>query len=131
MKRIMCKSKVHRATVTDADLNYEGSITLDPLLLEAADIREYEQVQVVNINNGARFDTYAIVGVPGSGDVVLNGAAARLVQPGDRVIIISYATYDDVELETYEPRLVFVDEANRIVRESGRTGAAVPRVRQV
>lgn len=131
MKRIMCKSKVHRATVTDADLNYEGSITLDPLLLEAADIREYEQVQVVNINNGARFETYAIVGVPGSGDVVLNGAAARLVQPGDRVIIISYATYDDVELETYEPRLVFVDEANRIVRESGRTGAAVPRVRQV
>lgn len=131
MKRIMCKSKVHRATVTDADLNYEGSITLDPLLLEAADIREYEQVQVVNINNGARFETYAIVGVPGSGDVVLNGAAARLVQPGDRVIIISYATYDDVELETYEPRLVFVDEANRIVRESGRAGAAVPRVRQV
>lgn len=131
MKRIMCKSKVHRATVTDADLNYEGSITMDPLLLEAADIREYEQVQVVNINNGARFETYAIVGVPGSGDVVLNGAAARLVQPGDRVIIISYATYDDVELETYEPRLVFVDEANRIVRESGRAGAAVPRVRQV
>lgn len=131
MKRIMCKSKVHRATVTDADLNYEGSITLDPLLLEAADIREYEQVQVVNINNGARFETYAIVGAPGSGDVVLNGAAARLVQPGDRVIIISYAAYDDVELETYEPRLVFVDEANRIVRESGRAGAAVPRVRQV
>jgi aspartate 1-decarboxylase len=131
MKRIMCKSKVHRATVTDADLNYEGSITLDPLLLEAADIREYEQVQVVNINNGARFETYAIVGVPGSGDVVLNGAAARLVQPGDRVIIISYAAYDDVELETYEPRLVFVDEATRIVRESGRAGAAVPRVRQV
>jgi aspartate 1-decarboxylase len=127
----MCKSKVHRATVTDADLNYEGSITLDPLLLEAADIREYEQVQVVNINNGARFETYAIVGVPGSGDVVLNGAAARLVQPGDRVIIISYAAYDDVELETYEPRLVFVDEANRIVRESGRAGSAVPRVRQV
>jgi aspartate 1-decarboxylase len=127
----MCKSKVHRATVTDADLNYEGSITLDALLLEAADIREYEQVHVVNINNGARFETYAMVGEPGSGDVVLNGAAARLVQPGDRIIVISYAAYDDAELEEFEPRLVFVDEANRIVQVNGRTRADTPRVRQV
>lgn len=131
MKRIMCKSKVHRATVTDADLNYEGSITVDALLLEAADIREYEQVQVVNIDNGARFETYAMVGAPGSGAVVLNGAAARLVHPGDRVIIISYASYDDDELESYQPRLVFVDEANRIVHERSNVDAAVPRVRQV
>jgi aspartate 1-decarboxylase len=131
MRRIMCKSKVHRATVTDADLNYEGSITLDALLLEAADIREYEQVHVVNINNGARFETYAMVGEPGSGAVVLNGAAARLVQPGDRVIVISYAAYDDAELADYQPRLVFVDESNRIVHASGRAGTSVAPVHQV
>ncbi len=131
MQRLMCKSKIHRATVTDADLNYEGSITLDALLLEAADIREYEQVHVVNINNGARFETYAMVGAPGSGAVVLNGAAARLVQPGDRVIVISYAGYDDAELVDFQPRLVFVDEANRIVHTSGRTGADAPPVHQV
>jgi len=129
MQRVMCKSKVHRATVTDADLNYEGSITLDPLLLEAADIREYERVQVVNINNGARFETYTMAGAPGSGAVVLNGAAARLVQPGDKVIIISYASYDDAELVDYRPRLVFVDEANRIVTGPARPAdpAAAPR----
>lgn len=115
MLRTMCKSKVHRATVTDANLHYQGSITLDPVLMEAADLRAYEQVQVVNINNGARFETYVITGHPGSGEVVLNGAAARLVQPGDRVIIISYAQYDERELEDYEPKLVFVDEDNRIV----------------
>jgi aspartate 1-decarboxylase len=127
----MCKSKIHRATVTDADLNYEGSITLDPLLLEAADIREYEQVHVVNINNGARFETYVIVGEPGSGAVVLNGAAARLVHPGDRVIVISYAAYDDAELEAYQPRLVFVDEANRIVHASGPAVAGAQPVQRV
>lgn len=131
MLRTVCKSKIHRATVTDADLNYEGSITLDAELLEAADIREYEQVQVVNINNGERFETYAMVGERGSGAVVLNGAAARLVQPGDRVIIISYASYTDAELEGFEPRLVFVDGANRIVDRSGLAGADAPRVRQV
>lgn len=119
MQRYMCKSKVHRATVTDADLNYEGSITLDPLLMEAADLRPFEQVHVVDINNGARFETYTIEGRRGSGDVVLNGAAARLVQPGDRVIVISYASYDEAELEQYEPKLVFVDGQNRVARIEG------------
>lgn len=110
----MCKSKIHRATVTDANLAYEGSITLDPLLMEAADVLEYEKVHVVNIANGARFETYVIEGVEGSGDVVLNGAAARLVQPGDRVIIMSYAEYDESELDGFEPRLIFVDDRNRV-----------------
>jgi len=131
MRRLMCKSKIHRATVTDADLNYEGSITIDALLLEAADIREFEQVHVVNINNGARFETYTIRGEPGSGAMVLNGAAARLVQPGDRVIVISYAAYDDAELQDYRPKLVFVDEMNRIVHANGRAGAAAPQVHRV
>lgn len=119
MRRSMCKSKIHRATVTDANLAYEGSITLDPVLMEAADILEYEQVHVVNIANGARFVTYVITGVEGSGDVVLNGAAARLVQPGDKVIIMSYAEYEDAELEDFAPYLIFVDDANR-VRERPR-----------
>lgn len=114
MRRSMCKSKIHRATVTDADLAYEGSITLDPALMAAADILEYEKVHVVDINNGARFETYVITGEEGSGDVVLNGAAARLVQRGDKVIVMSYAEYDDAELDDFQPRLVFVDEQNRI-----------------
>jgi aspartate 1-decarboxylase len=114
MKRTMCKSKIHRATVTDADLEYEGSITVDPELLEAADILPYEQVHVVNVNNGARFETYAIRGERGAGQVVVNGAAARLVQPGDKIIIFSYAVLDAPELESFEPKLVFVDEQNRI-----------------
>ena len=114
MKRTMCKSKIHRATVTDSHLDYEGSITVDPVLLEAADILPYELVHVVNVNNGARFETYAIEGERGSGEVVVNGAAARLVQPRDKVIIISYAVYEAEELETFEPKLVFVDEQNRI-----------------
>jgi len=116
MRRTMCKSKIHRATVVDANLDYEGSITLDPVLMEAADLLPYERVQVVDINNGARFETYAIVGQRGSGDVTLNGAAARLVQPGDKVIVISYAEYDEAELRGFEPKLVFVDASNRIVR---------------
>lgn len=114
MQRVMCKSKIHRATVTDANLEYEGSITIDDDLLRAADIREFERVQVANVNNGARFETYAMRGDAGSGQVVLNGAAARLVQPGDRVIIISYASYSEEELVDFEPRLVFVDATNRI-----------------
>ena len=114
MKRTMCKSKVHRATVTGADLNYEGSITVDPVLLAAADILPYEHVHVVNVNNGARFETYAIEGERGSGQVIVNGAAARLVQPDDKVIILSYGVYEAEELETFEPKLVFVDEHNRI-----------------
>ena len=115
MRRTMCKSKIHRATVRDANLDYEGSITLDPVLMEAADLLPYEQVHVVNINNGARFETYTIVGRRGSGDVTLNGAAARLVQPGDKVIVISYGSFDEAELEAFEPKLVFVDGDNRIV----------------
>lgn len=123
MRRSMCKSKIHRATVTDANLAYEGSITLDPLLMAAADIVEYEKVHVVNIASGARFETYVITGVEDSGDVVLNGAAARLVQPGDKVIIMSYASYDDSELEDFEPLLVFVDDRNRIRPQPRRDAA--------
>jgi aspartate 1-decarboxylase len=123
MRRTMCKSKIHRATVTDANLAYEGSITLDPVLMEAADLLEYEQVHVVDINNGARFETYVIQGAAGSRDVVLNGAAARLVQPGDKVIIMSYASYEAAELEGFEPRIVFVDEENRIMDRAGRERA--------
>ena len=111
MHRRMMKSKIHRATVTDANLNYVGSITVDRRLMELADIREHEQVHVVNINNGARFETYAIEG--GDGDMCLNGAAARLAHPGDLIIVISYADYDDAELEDYAPRVVHVDEHNR------------------
>ena len=119
MRRTMCKSKIHRATVTDANLAYEGSITLDPVLLEAADLLPYEQVHVVDIDNGARFETYVIEGERGAGEVVLNGAAARLVQPGDKVIIMSYGVYDEAELEGFQPRVVFVDAENRI-REAPR-----------
>ena len=122
MRRTMCKSKIHRATVMDANLAYEGSITIDPDLMEAADLLPFEQVQVVDIDNGARFETYTIVGKRGSGDVTLNGAAARLVQPGDKVIIISYGAYDEAELVGFQPKLVFVDAHNRIVRvDDGRT----------
>ena len=111
MNRTMMKSKVHRATITGANLEYVGSITLDRTLMELADIREFEQVAVLDIDNGARFETYAMEGGPG--DVILNGAAARLVQPGDRVIVITYAIYDEAELASYAPRIVHVDEANR------------------
>jgi len=115
MHRTMLKSKIHRATVTDADLHYVGSITVDPELLEAADILEHEQVAVVDVNNGARFETYTIAGARGSGEMKVNGAAARLVHHGDTIIVISYAQYDTVELERYEPRVVHVDSENRIV----------------
>ena len=118
MRRRMLKSKIHRATVTDANLNYVGSITVDPVLLEAADIHEHEQVAIVDINNGARFETYTITGRRGSGDMCLNGAAARLVQPGDRIIVISYADYDEAELATYAPRIVHVDLDNRQIDET-------------
>jgi aspartate 1-decarboxylase len=111
----MLKSKIHRATVTGADLNYVGSITVDADLLEAADILEHEQVHVLDIDNGARFETYTIAGERGSGEMCINGAAARLVQTGDTIIVVSYAEYDREDLETYEPRVVHVDERNRIV----------------
>jgi aspartate 1-decarboxylase len=109
--RTMMKSKIHRATVTGADLNYIGSITIDERLMRLADLREHEQVHVLDVDNGARFETYVIPGDPG--EVVLNGAAARLVHPGDRVIVISYAGYDESELEHYAPRVVHVDSRNR------------------
>jgi aspartate 1-decarboxylase len=113
MRRRMMKSKIHRATVTDADLHYVGSITVDRDLMDDADLMEFEQVAVVDVDNGARLETYVIEGARGSGDICLNGAAARLVSPGDRVIIISYADYDDAELDGYEPRVVHVDRGNR------------------
>lgn len=115
MNRRMMKSKIHRARVTDANLHYVGSITIDTRLLKLANIREWEQVHVVDVDNGQRFETYAIPGGPG--EICLNGAAARLVQPGDRIIIITYADYDDAELENYEPTVVHVDARNELVDE--------------
>jgi len=115
MRRILCKSKIHRATLTGADLNYEGSLTLDRALMEAADMLPYERVQVVNVNNGARLETYLIAGEPGSGVVQLNGAGARLGAPGDIVILMTYAEYEDAEVnDRFVPRVVLVDERNRI-----------------
>lgn len=118
MRRRMMKSKIHRATVTDADLHYVGSITVDRDLMDAADLYEYEQVAVVDVDNGARLETYVIEGEGGTGKVCLNGAAARLVAPGDKVIIISYADYDEADLEEYAPTIVHVDTANRTVSEA-------------
>ena len=115
MRRRMMKSKIHRATVTDANLHYVGSITVDRDLMEAADLYEYEQVAVVDVDNGARLETYVIEGPPGSGSICLNGAAARLVSPGDKVIIISYADYEQADLEHYAPTIVHVDTANETV----------------
>ena len=111
----MLKSKIHRATVTGSDLHYVGSITIDQNLLDAADIREHEQVQVVDVDNGARFETYTISGERGSGEICINGAAARLVHNGDTIIVISYAGYEEAELEQYEPRVVHVNKKNEIV----------------
>lgn len=115
MRRRMMKSKIHRATVTDANLHYVGSITIDRELMEAADLREYEQVAIVDIDNGSRLETYVIEGERGSGDICLNGAAARLVAPGDKVIIISYADFEEAELDGFEPTVVHVDTANQAV----------------
>ena len=115
MNRTMLKSKIHRCRITDSDLHYVGSITVDEDLLDAADIREHEQVQVVDIDNGARFETYTIAGQRGSGEIKVNGAAARLVHTGDTVIVISYASYDEAELASYEPRVVHVNADNRAV----------------
>ena len=124
MRRRMMKSKIHRATVTDANLHYVGSVTVDRDLMDAADLLEYEQVAVVDVDNGARLETYVIEGVPGSGDICLNGAAARLVSPGDKVIIISYADYEQAELDGYFPTIVHVDSANEIVDEATATALA-------
>ena len=115
MNRTMLKSKIHRGRITGADLNYVGSITVDADLLDAADIREHEQVHVVDVDNGARFETYTIAGQRGSGEIKVNGAAARLVHSGDTVIVISYASYDERELANYEPKVVHVNADNEIV----------------
>ena len=119
MQRILLKSKIHRATVTAADLDYEGSVTLDRRLMQAADLREFEQVQIYNISTGARLTTYAIPGASGSGMVQINGAAARLVQPGDLIIIASYAHYSEAEAREHRPRLVHVDAGNAPRRAHG------------
>jgi len=113
--RTMLKSKIHRATVTDANIDYEGSITIDRKLMEAADIIPYEQVHVLNINNGHRFTTYTIEGETGSGEICLNGAAARLAVKGDLVIILTYHNVPEEETKNYKPKLVYVDEKNAIV----------------
>ena len=113
--RVMLKSKIHRATVTDANINYEGSITIDTRLMKEADILPYEQVHVLNINNGARFSTYAIEGGEGSGEICLNGAAARLAAKGDLVIILTYTNIPEEHLKNYKPRIVHVNEKNEIV----------------
>ena len=119
--RTMLKSKIHRARVTTVNVDYEGSITIDPLLMKAADILPYEMVHVLDINNGARFQTYAIKGEAGCGTIVVNGAAARLVFKGDIVIILSYCTVSDEEASLIEPKLIYVDAKNTIIsREKGR-----------
>ena len=116
MLRTLCKSKIHRATLTGADLHYEGSLTVDRDLMDAADLLPFEKVQVVNVNNGARLETYVIEGARSSGTIQLNGAAARLGMPGDLVIVISYASFTPEELAAgFTPRVVFVDAANRQV----------------
>ncbi len=115
--RTMLKGKIHRARVTEVNLDYEGSITIDRLLMEAADILPYEMVHVLNINNGARFQTYAIEGEPGSGEVCINGAAARLVSTGDTIIILAYMAVADEKARAVQPRLVYVDEHNAIVQQ--------------
>jgi aspartate 1-decarboxylase len=116
MWRLMCKSKIHRAIVTETNLRYEGSLTLDAALMEAAGLLPFEQVQVLNLNNGERFETYLIEGERGSGVVGVNGAAARLVQVGDPVIVLAYAWVAEEQLPDFCARLVFVDEGNRILR---------------
>ncbi len=124
MLRTLCRAKIHRATVTEANLHYIGSITIDQELCDAAGILPYERVQVVNIHNGARFETYVMPGPPGSGQICVNGAAARLAAPGDLVIIIAYALFTEEEARGHVPVVVLVDERNRLVRV-GRADALV------
>ena len=124
--RTMLKSKIHRATTTGADIAYEGSITLDPILMEAADIVAYEQVHVLDVDNGARLATYAIEGARGSGDVIINGAAARLVAKGDTVIIITYEDIPEDKVVHHHPALVYVNQQNSITHTSTGLVAAAP-----
>ena len=130
MMRIMMKSKIHRATVTQADLDYVGSVTLDAALMEAADLLEGEQVAIVDITNGARIETYVIPGPRGSGVIGINGAAAHLVHPGDLIIIMSYAVLDDAEARTLKPRVVHVDDKNCIVKLGDDAAEPVPGTEQ-
>jgi aspartate 1-decarboxylase len=116
MQRHMCKGKIHRATVTQAELNYVGSITIDALLMKAADIKPYEMVQITNLRNATRWKTYALAAPEGSGKICLNGPPAHLFQPGDLVIILSMGVFDEREVDTLVPRVVFVDEQNRITK---------------
>ena len=125
MLRTLLKSKIHRATVTEANLDYQGSVTLDPALMEAADLLQFERVEIYDVTNGERFATYAIPGRPGSGEVCLNGAAAHKVRPGDLVILASYADYDEEAARSHRPALVFVDEANRITSRSPQPAGAL------
>ena len=120
MHRTMLKSKIHRVTCTHCEVHYEGSCAIDQNLLDAADIREYQQIDIYNVNNGQRFTTYAIAGQRGSGMISVNGAAARLAAPGDLLIIASYAAYNEIELANYQPGLVYVDEKNRIKDKRGK-----------
>jgi aspartate 1-decarboxylase len=118
MKRTLLKSKIHRATVTDANLLYQGSVSIDPILMEAADLVHYERVEIYNCTNGERFATYAIPGRPGSGEIVINGAAAHKAGTGDVVILASYADYEDADCRSHQPSLVFVDAQNRILAQT-------------
>ena len=118
MRRTLLKSKIHRATVTDANLHYQGSVTVDPLLMEAADLLSFERVEIYNVSNGERFATYAIPGTPGRGEIVINGAAAHKAQKGDLVILASYAEYEDAEARGHRPSLVFVDERNQMLLDA-------------
>lgn len=120
MQRIMLKSKLHRVTVTQAELHYEGSCAIDDDLLDAADIKEYQQIDIYNVNNGERFSTYAIRAERGTGTISVNGAAARLAAPGDLLIIASYVSMNEIELAKFEPDLVYVDARNRITHHSRR-----------
>src|SRR5689334_9311071 len=126
MMRIMMKSKIHRATVTQADLDYVGSVTLDAALMEAADLLEGEQVAIVDITNGARLETYVIPGPRGSGVIGINGAAAHLVHPGDLVIIMSFAMVTDAEARSMKPRVVHVDDQNRVAKLGNDPAEPVP-----
>lgn len=125
MQRLLLKSKIHRARVTDSDLHYEGSLTIDADLMQAADIFQYEQIKVYNVNNGARFDTYAIAGPAGGGGICLNGAAARMGAVGDLIIIASYAHYDEAEAAGHKPKIVLVDSRNAITGGKAPTDLTV------
>ena len=125
MQRQLLRSKIHRATVTDCDLHYAGSITIDAELMQEADLLPHELVHVLDVDNGERFETYVIEGVAGTGDVQVNGAAARLVERGDRVIVVAYGLYAEHEVAEHEPRIVHVDAANRVVAVNADASAVV------